>query len=416
MAWKPILEGELQQEAISVAKQIADVVRTWKEDEKDGATLAGGESGKALMYAYLAQANLGSFEPAEELLARSIDAVAEQPMRPDLYGGFTGIAWAAEHLVGGPDAEEDSNEAIDEALIEHTTHTPWKADYDLIIGLVGFGVYALERAHRESARKLLAQVVTRLDEIAVPMDHGLSWLTSNELMIPETAAQNPEGYFNAGLAHGVPGIIALLGETSRLGIEKEKSDRLLTGAMDWMLSLRKTAPDGSEFPYTIPKHNPNEERSGCRAAWCYGDPGITAALLWAARSVGNAAWEQVAVEVGRQTAQRDPTKCGIVDAGICHGAAGLALIYNRMFQATHDPVFQTAAIDWTKRTLAMRKENEGIAGYLAWVPMGPDHKLGWAPDAGLLTGASGIALALAAAATDIEPKWDRMLLTTVPPK
>ena len=40
----------------------------------------------------------------------------------------------------------------------------------------------------------------------------------------------------------------------------------------------------------------------------------------------------------------------------------------------------------------------------------------WVDDAGLLTGAAGIALALLAAATPVEPAWDRMLLTSIPPR
>ena len=80
-----------------------------------------------------------------------------------------------------------------------------------------------------------------------------------------------------------------------------------------MLRSSQTAPDGSEFPYTIAKHNPTEERHGCRAAWCYGDPGVAVAMLWAAKAVGNAAWEKVAIEVGHQTAQRPVETCGAID-------------------------------------------------------------------------------------------------------
>jgi hypothetical protein len=37
-------------------------------------------------------------------------------------------------------------------------------------------------------------------------------------------------------------------------------------------------------------------------------------------------------------------------------------------------------------------------------------------DPGILTGAAGVALALLAAATPIEPSWDRMLLVSIPPR
>jgi hypothetical protein len=36
----------------------------------------------------------------------------------------------------------------------------------------------------------------------------------------------------------------------------------------------------------------------------------------------------------------------------------------------------------------------------------------WHPDPGFLTGAAGIALALLAATTAVEPEWDRILLAS----
>jgi hypothetical protein len=45
---------------------------------------------------------------------------------------------------------------------------------------------------------------------------------------------------------------------------------------------------------------------------------------------------------------------------------------------------------------------------------GDNGALTWLPDAGLLTGSAGVALALLAAITSLEPTWDRMLLAHIP--
>ena len=420
MGWRPILLGEPRARALEAIAAIASVVRTFSDAPGDP-SLAGGAAGKAVLYAYLAQAELGGFQPAEELLGAAVDAVAERPMRPDLYAGFTGIAWAVEHLrrgaaTGDAGEDEDPNAAIDEAVLEHVSRTPWPAGYDLIGGLVGFGVYALERVARPTGRRMLEEVVSRLDELKVPMARGVSWLTSPHLMLPEIAAANPQGYYNAGLAHGVPGVIALLGAACDAGVAVARARPLLDEAVAWMLSLRKAAPDGSEFPTTIAEHAQDRERKGCRAAWCYGDPGVAVSLLQAARAAREPEWEGIAVEVGLQTSSRPMDACGVIDAGLCHGGAGLAHIYNRMYQATGDDRFREAAVRWLERTLAMRRPGEGLAGWLAYHPIDDDMKLGWGPDPGLLTGVAGIGLALCAAVTPIEPRWDRMLLTSVPPQ
>jgi hypothetical protein len=81
-----------------------------------------------------------------------------------------------------------------------------------------------------------------------------------------------------------------------------------------------------------------------------------------------------------------------------------------MFQATGEPRLAEAARYWFEQTLAMRRPGRGIGGYEAWEPDGARSA-----DRGLLTGATGIALALLAATTDIEPLWYRMLMASIPP-
>jgi hypothetical protein len=149
-----------------------------------------------------------------------------------------------------------------------------------------------------------------------------------------------------------------------------------------------------------------------RLAWCYGDPGV-AALLGAARCAAEPAWECEALAIARRAAQRPPEQSGVVDAGLYHGAAGLGHLFNRLFQATGEPWLAEAARSWFARTLAMRWPGRGIGGYAAR-QLGSDGVPTWVADPGLLTGAAGIALALLAALTAVEPAWDRMLLVAIP--
>jgi hypothetical protein len=97
------------------------------------------------------------------------------------------------------------------------------------------------------------------------------------------------------------------------------------------------------------------------------------------------------------------------DAGLCHGAAGLGHLFNRLYQATGHPELLVVARSWLERALAMRSLDRGVGGFVAW---GPDAQgeLDWRNDPSLLNGAAGVALALLAATTPIEPAWDRFLL------
>jgi hypothetical protein len=291
---------------------------------------------------------------------------------------------------------------IDEALLDHLDQSPWRGDYDLIEGLVGIGVYALERLPRPAAAACLERVVDRLAETCEPQDGGITWWTDPAWLPSETRAEFPHGYYNLGLAHGVPGVIGLLGQVCAAGVAHDKARSLLDRAVRWLLD--QDGPD-SFSNWVVPGTTGNK----ARLAWCYGDPGVAAALLGAARCVAEPAWEAAALAIARRAAQRPSDQSGVRDAGLCHGSAGLGHLFNRMFQATGEPWLAEAARAWFERTLTMRRPGQGIGGYEAWKSDGVRSA-----DQGLLTGATGIALALLAATTDIEPLWDRILLVSIP--
>jgi hypothetical protein len=62
------------------------------------------------------------------------------------------------------------------------------------------------------------------------------------------------------------------------------------------------------------------------------------------------------------------------------------------------------------------RRTEAIAGFPRGLAPGMPHDrtMIWDPGADLLTGASGVALALHAAISPIEPAWDQLLLADLP--
>ena len=407
-----MLDGSLRKRALAAVEEIIAALPDPSSTNLNDFSLSGGTAGLAIFCAYLSRAGLDTDENAVQFLEQALLSVSTTPMDPSLYGGFTGIAWATALLEGQlVDSDEDPNEAIDEALLDYLNRSPWIDDYDLIGGLVGIGVYALERLPRPSAVDCLARIVDRLDETAEHNRDGVTWLTRAQLLPEHQREKCPHGYYNVGLAHGVPGVIVLLAQACAAGIAVEKSRPLLDGAVAWLLRQRLDSVAVSCFPAWV---TPDVEGDDCRLAWCYGDAGVAAALLVAARSVNEADWEREGIEIARRAAKRKPESAGVNDAGLCHGAAGLGHIFNRLFQATGESVFREAGRYWLERTLAMRREGQGIAGFSSYRPVVDGQEEHWEDEVGILEGAAGIALALLAAATDIEPAWDRMLLVSVP--
>jgi lantibiotic biosynthesis protein len=410
--WRPLLEGDLAGRAEDAVRAIAEAL-AHIEHLPASVTAA-----HALFYGYLSKSvdvDAGLYaEQADQLLERTFELVARTPMRPALYGGFTGVAWTAEHLsrlLAVEQGDDDMNEDVDESLLTAMA-APWTGDYDLIGGLAGFGVYALERVDRPSARRCLEAIVDRLYETAEVVGDGVTWFTRPDLLPPRHLEKNPNGYYNLGVAHGVPGVLGVLADAVRLDIRPERAQPLLEGAVRWVLSHRLAGRRGTSYPALVVS---GVEPAPARLAWCYGGPGIAASLLYAARAAGVQEWEDTALDIALDAATAAVHDAGVQDAALCHGAFGLAHLYNRIYQAGGGEPFADAARRWYRQGLDLRHPERGIAGFASW-EFDTDGKQGWIADPGFLTGAAGVGLALLAAISPVEPEWDRLLMTDIPPR
>lgn len=410
MPWTPILKGASKALASESVKAIQMDLLSVRDAETEP-SLAGGAAGLAILYAYLPPNHLGAdhFEAAHRCLENALAAVAENPTTASFYSGLAGVGWALAHLrdrLTGVDGVDDLA-VIDAALLDHLDESTWPGHYDLVEGLVGFGVYALERLPEPAAAACLRRVVEHLAETSQPCSEGVTWQTSPAWQPPEIRADFPQGAYNLGLAHGVPGVIALLAQACAAGIAVGTARPVLEGAVPWLLAQQGT----QGYPHWVGPSGP--VRPG-RLAWCYGDPGVATALLCAARCLDEPAWEERALAIALRAAERSPKEALVMDAGLCHGACGLGHLFNRMSQASGDSRLANAARFWFARALHMRRPGRGIGGYETWMAGEGDRD--WVAEPGLLTGATGIALALLAAITPIEPMWDRMLLAAISPR
>jgi hypothetical protein len=416
--WNPLLEGPLADKVSRALREIADALPgATPKAGNPPASLASGMAGEALFYTYLAlaTADTAAADRAADLIERAGEELSNSPMAPNLYSGFPGVAWTMEHLQGrlfeSGGEEEDPMLEIDEALLGPLSRTPWVGEYDLIGGLAGLGVYALERLPRPSAAALLEQIVARLAELSEEMPDGTAWFSPVE-RIPEWQREfHPQGYYNLGVAHGLPGILPVLAGACSAGVAVDRARPLLDRAVQFLLARRLEPGTLSCFAGSF---YPDQPASPTRLAWCYGDPGIAATLLVAARAVGEPEWERQALDIAHCAASRTEGSTYVRDAGICHGAAGLGHLFNRMYQMTGDEALGRAARFWFERTFDFQTPGEGVAGFRAYDP-GTDGQPGWRADAGFLEGTGGVGLALLGAISDVEPAWDRVLLISLPP-
>ena len=423
-----------------IAAQLDRDYRSWALSSRPdpfglrAVSLASGPTGPALFFGYLAKAEL--YDNADEIALRflnqAIELMPDTQLSASLFCGFAGVAWVADHLprLWGQTPDPDLTAQVDEILVEMLQDEGGVAPYDLIDGLVGIGVYALHRLPEGNPQRCIDLILDHLEQRAVAREVGRSWPTGLAPLPEDGPGQGPdERAYNLGLSHGVPGVIAFLALLCQIDYALDRVLPLLGDAVDWLLAQRMTDQERSIFPISV---SPTFQPRPARTAWCYGDPGVACALLYAARGARRPDWEAIALDIAHCAARRSFDQTEIVDVGLCHGTSGVAMIFQQIARATGDPVCLQTARAYYERCFAMRKggsqapagptrparnddeaSQSDIAGF-ATFSFERVHEGEYIADPSWLTGAAGLGLALLAAATDIEPLWHRLLLIDIP--
>jgi lantibiotic modifying enzyme len=414
--WQPISSGETSREYWSIITDIevsltAHLARQ-AEDEWAAPHVSGGAAGISLFFAYLHAAG-GSAVAADralEALELSTGALPRRHLLPSLYSGFVGVGWVISHLTRELfEGDDELVLEVDEALRQLLSEVTEKPPFELLSGVAGYGIYLLERLPNPGAEELLSRIVELLD---VSRDETGTWY-SNPDWLPEWQRElMPRGCHNLGVAHGIPGVIGFLAAAQRAGLRDSRVPRLADDAVRWLLRQKGTWPS-SLFPAHVP---PDADPRPTRTAWCYGDIGVSAVLLSAARSFGRLDWEEEALAIARTAARRSVEETKVTDVGLCHGASGIAHLFNRLYQATGEDELRDAAAAWYRLVPAMRRPGEGIAGFIGWADGRRPGEGEWRGEPGFLSGVAGIGLTLLAAVSEVEPAWDRVMVVSVPPR
>jgi hypothetical protein len=343
-------------------------------------------------------------EAACDALIAHLDA---QPTRRfALHDGLAGACWILSHITGG---SVSGLFAFDDLFVERLQRGPH--DFDVIGGVAGDAIYLLERLAVGSPRAAsgLACVVEHLRSLAVIDRDGTSWFTPVSRLTAGIAKDWPNGHYDCGVAHGIPGVVGALARIATSeGIDdatRSIARSLATGGLSWMRARMLPPHPYGRFPrWLAAGHRPPEPAPG---AWCYGEPGVAVVLWAAAQRLGESVepWRELA----RDSARRSVEDSSVHTPGLCHGAAGLAHLFGRCYRTTQEPVFAEAMNRWIERALAMRVPGSGPGGFMM-LGNGTTAQ----PSQLFLLGVTGIGLALSAALGTAEPGWDRLLVCDLP--
>ncbi|WP_440697193.1 lanthionine synthetase C family protein [Clavibacter nebraskensis] len=389
----------------------------------DGPTLANGHAGIALLHATSAASPRWEVDDAaaratDHMLA-ALRTTQEQPLQTsDLFSGSAGLAFALQACVqveprfarvlaaAVPTALSQARQEYADAPVSGAA----PQDYDVISGPAGLlgWIDALPDAFSASAEPLRTHLhagLGRLFRHASTASDAPPWRILPELVpVEERLELAPAGYSDTGLAHGAAGPLAALS----LGASRD--DAVLSSIRDvvaWLLRTRSTDEAGTNWPTLIPTGSVLPAAAPwarSRTAWCYGAPGIVAALSLAHRRAPSPALagaieeatEAMMTRIGDGRAFSTPT--------LCHGSAGVAVILRHLAD-DHGNERAGRGLDAVADELLSTIDPSAEFGVQDVEP-GPTP----VDNPTLLNGAAGVALALHALLSPGRPTWTRLLM------
>jgi hypothetical protein len=436
--WSPVLEGKHAAAAVAVAREVAARLRDRERIEAATAAaarqsafpqtaywephgVAQGDAGLALMCSYLDACFPGEGWDATAHRYLTLAAQGAEHsgyLAPGIFGGLSGLAFAAWSLSRNGNRYQRLLRGVEEPLLPQAVALAGAlsqpkdgvsvGQFDVISGLSGVGAYLLCRRDNEEVAAALRAVLGSLVASTGEEDGVPYWYTPAHLMGDETMVRlYPNGHLNCGLAHGIPGPLALMALAVRSGVEVEGLKEAIDGVAVWLDQNRVEDAWGVNWPTAVPltpAGAPSSSEGPTRSAWCYGSPGVARALWLAGEALDDPGYRELAVEAMEAVYRRPVWERHIDSPTFCHGVAGLLQITLRFANDTGLPSFTEAAETLSEQLLSLY-DPDSLLGYCSLEPGGQR-----VDRPGLLDGAPGVMLVLLAAATEVEPIWDRLFL------
>jgi len=438
VASDPVADGAAQAVAL-VAERLADpetvAAVASRDDNRDPVygtlmwaplTLSNGLPGVATFYAELARLDPGRWPSAQDAAHRHLRAAASMTTGSGrgLHAGPAAALAAAQSCAGSAGHYRTLRRRLADWLVadqlakldlwrarreQGKVGASW-AGYDVINGLAGTGRLLLDAVRDPeeggpAADRALTGTLAHLTALAEPIDvdgHRVPgwWVPPDGQPSARDATEYPHGDFNLGMAHGVPGPLWLLCEATARGHEVPGQRAAIAAMAEWLIGWTLVDEVGDYWPCRVSwAEQLDSDRPASaftRTAWCYGAPGVAAALYRAGDVCAEPAWCRAAVAGLRAGLRRDEPRWALDGPTVCHGYAGLLLALHRVGTAAADQELLAGARRVAARVLDHTDPDAPFGfRHLMRFPRGhagPTHR---ALDlAGLLEGAAGVACAL----------------------
>ncbi|MFK0259115.1 lanthionine synthetase C family protein [Streptomyces sp. NPDC090445] len=384
-------------------------------------SLLAGDAGIALLLRHASDAPLEEADrwrrAGHEALLRAVRSTQDAPLtQAGIVSGSAGLAFAMAEFAAADPRYRPSLAGLHSGLADQIRHRfadrgpdhgARFEDYDVLGGASGVLGHLLTQPPDHASVHALIDALVRFctadgegqePRWVVPLEHYPN---------PPHTTEETHGFINLGLAHGIPGPLAALALAWKAGYRRPRMGEAIANGVA-ALSAAATRDDfGVTWPNEIPVGPEGRHTEGprpARSAWCYGVPGIAAALLTAADALADQRLRNFTVEVMETELRRAEAALDHLSPSICHGLAGLLAIVEVFARTTGSAKTRAFLPVLTERLLAHCSAD---------LPFGvqnqepPDLRID-NPD--FLCGAAGVAAALWTVSIPVSRSWQRALL------
>ncbi|PJL65903.1 hypothetical protein B9Y61_18910 [Stenotrophomonas maltophilia] len=350
--------------------------------------LSNGEAGYALALHQMALST-GCEEleqKSKSAIRRAVELLDSFPLSSGLYTGVTGVGFAV--CIMGADDEFQMLDDLD-CIIGEGLLSGRNLKSDIVSGVSGILIYALERQWHGGGADVLAE--------------GLNEALRATLL--GGAGEYVPKLEDLGMAHGLAGLLAV----TIAGVESRLLDEALLGPIGQAYDdLWSTVV---QFGPTLCAPSKRSSTTRSRIAWCYGSLGTSISFLQSSSVVPKNRDRALELLKGALD-QLSTNQHGIVDASVCHGWSGAALLLDYLsrhpYLESEDLSHQLCS---AAKLMLAETENAGVRSD-ARFPFARGERLVESP--GLLEGALGVACAAQAVEERRTPTWASMLGLTRP--
>lgn len=192
-------------------------------------------------------------------------------------------------------------------------------NYDLQVGLIGIGVYYIERAKlNDCLSDKVYEVIQYLLNLRIESDDYAYWYYSCEKDINKN-----DCIVNLGFLHGMPSIIAFLIICCKEGYGTKLIQQTIKKGLLFLMSLMSEVSI-CYFPnYVSALIPPKKEEYFSPIAHCYGDLGIAHLFHQAYKFFHDEKYKDVAKKIYIKISHREKQILEIKNPYFCHGLSGI---------------------------------------------------------------------------------------------